>query len=63
MKAVIKIILILGLLLGVLYLFNDQRKKLGATKDKILYNKTKGYSIEELQQRRNRIIRNINEQK
>ena len=63
MKTVIKLILILGLLLGVLYLFNDQRRKIGAAKDDTRDKKSRGHSIEELQQKRNRIIRNINDER
>ena len=63
MKSVVKIIVIIGLLIGALYLYNDQRKKIEATKKEFDPKRAHGYSLEELRHRRNRIIRNIEEVK
>ena len=63
MRSVVKFIVILGLLVGALYLFNDQRKKIEATKREFDPKRVRGYSLEELRQRRNRIIHNIDETK
>ncbi len=59
MKRAIKLIVILGLLAGSIYLFNNQRRKLGTAESQTKKWKPKTYSLEELEQKREHIIKNI----
>ena len=59
MRTFIRLILLIGLLAGSLYLFNRERVKLRSTEEGVDYKKARTYSLDELQNRRNRIIRNI----
>lgn len=61
MRNVLKYIVLIAALGGALYLINDQRKKLAATRNDPDINKPRAYSVDELQFRRDRIIDNINE--
>ena len=62
MRSIIKFIIVVGLLVGAVFLFTNQRKKLGSINPKLEYKKAKGYSIEELQHRREKLIRNIQDE-
>ncbi len=61
MRNVLKYIVLIAALAGAIYLINDQRKKLAATRNDPDINKPRAYSVDELQFRRDRIIDNINE--
>ena len=62
-RTVFKYVILIAAFLGSLYIILDQRKKLEATRDKVDYGKTKSYSLEELENRRSRMLKNIDDTK
>lgn len=59
MNRVIRYIFLLILFAGSIYLFTDQKRKLGMPEYKSRTVKPKGYSLEELQKKRDNMIKDI----
>jgi hypothetical protein len=59
MRKVARYILLITLFAASLYLFNDQRKKLSAEGPKHKHIKPRSYSIDELENKRDHIIKRI----
>lgn len=59
MNRVIRFIFLLILFAGAIYLFADQKRKLGVSDYKAKSVKPKGYSLEDLQKKRDHMIKDI----